>query len=98
MGMRFCTHIPNLPRDKDKMLHNPCLLEKVVFGLAKLYCPPLAHGKNFFLSTLNVMISQTIRNECTRFGGHVDIEVSCKILWLEIQNDAFILLNSSSFQ
>jgi hypothetical protein len=29
------------------------------------------------------MILQTIRNECIRFGGHVDIEVSYKILWLE---------------
>jgi hypothetical protein len=27
------------------------------------------------LSTLNVMILQTVRNECVRFGGHVDIEV-----------------------
>jgi hypothetical protein len=40
------------------------------------------------------MISQIIRNECTRFGGHVDIEVSYKILWLEILNEALILLNS----
>jgi hypothetical protein len=31
MGMRFCRHIPNSSRDKNKMLHNPCLLEKVVF-------------------------------------------------------------------
>jgi hypothetical protein len=29
---------------------------------------------------LNVMILQTVRNECVRFGGHVDIEVSYKIL------------------
>jgi hypothetical protein len=26
------------------------------------------------------MILQTVRNECARFGGHVDIEVSYKIL------------------
>jgi hypothetical protein len=30
---------------------------------------------------LNIMILQTVRNECVRFGGHVDIEVSYKILW-----------------
>jgi hypothetical protein len=36
------------------------------------------------LSTLNVMILQTVRNECVRFGGHVDIEVSYKILWLNV--------------
>jgi hypothetical protein len=29
-GMRFCRHVPNSPRDKNKMLHNSCLLEKVV--------------------------------------------------------------------
>jgi hypothetical protein len=54
-------------------------------------------GKKLFLSTLNVMISQTVRNECTRFGGHLDIEVSYKILWLEILNEALILLNSPCF-
>jgi hypothetical protein len=55
---------------------------------------PFWHREKKFLSTLNVMISQTVRNECTRFGGHVDIEVSYKILWLEILNEALILLNS----
>jgi hypothetical protein len=40
--------------------------------------------KKNFLLTLNVIISQMVRNECTRFGGHVDIEVSYKILQLEI--------------
>jgi hypothetical protein len=44
------------------------------------------------------MISQMVRNEHTRFGGHVDIEVSHNILWLEILNDALILLNSPCFQ
>jgi hypothetical protein len=33
-------------------------------------------GKNTFLSTLNVIILQTVKNECVRFGGHVDIEVN----------------------
>jgi hypothetical protein len=51
-----------------------------------------------FLSTLNVMILQLVRNECARFGGHVDIEVSYNILWLEILNEAPILLNSPCFQ
>jgi hypothetical protein len=27
---------------------------------------------------------QTVRNECVRFGGHVDIEVSYKILRLDV--------------
>jgi hypothetical protein len=30
-------------------------------------------GKKTFLSTLNVMILQTVRNECVRFGRHVDM-------------------------
>jgi hypothetical protein len=29
---------------------------------------------------LKVMILQTVRNECVRFGGHVDIEVGYNIL------------------
>jgi hypothetical protein len=29
------------------------------------------------------MILQTVRNECVRFGKHVDIEVSYKILQLD---------------
>jgi hypothetical protein len=33
---------------------------------------------------LNVMILQTVRNECVRFGGHVDIEVRLKILQLDV--------------
>jgi hypothetical protein len=44
------------------------------------------------------MTSQTIRIECARFGGHVDREVSYKILEIEVLNDAPILLNSPCFQ
>jgi hypothetical protein len=44
----------------------------------------LAQGKKTVLSTLNVMILQTVRNMYVRFGGHVDIEVSYKILWLYV--------------
>jgi hypothetical protein len=43
------------------------------------------------------MISQTVRDECARFGGHIDTEVSYTILLLEI-NEALILLNSPCFQ
>jgi hypothetical protein len=97
MGMRFCRHVPNSSRDKNKMLHNPCLLEKVVFWAFKTLLSSFSTGKKTFLSTLNVMISQTVRNECTRFGGHVDIEVSYKILWLEILSEALVLLNPPCF-
>ena len=30
------------------------------------------------------MISQMVRNECVIFAGHIDIEVSYKIFWLEV--------------
>jgi hypothetical protein len=30
------------------------------------------------------MILQTVRNECVRFGGHVDIEFNYKILQLDV--------------
>jgi hypothetical protein len=81
MGMRFCRHIPNSLRDKNKMSHNPSLLEKVVFWAFKTLLSHFGTGEKTFLSTLNVMILQTVRNECTRFGRHVDIEVNYKILW-----------------
>jgi hypothetical protein len=97
MGMRFCRHKPNLPRDKNKMSHNPCLLEKVDFWAFKTLLSFFGTGKKTFLSNLNVMISQSIRNECVRFGGRIDIEVSYKILQLEILNEALILLNSPCF-
>jgi hypothetical protein len=32
------------------------------------------------------MISQMVRNESVRFGRHIDIEISYKILWLKYQN------------
>jgi hypothetical protein len=47
---------------------------------------------------LNVMISQTVRNECVRFGRHVDIQVSYKILRLEVLKDNPILDTAPFFQ
>jgi hypothetical protein len=48
---------------------------------------PQAQWKNTFLSTLNVMISQTVGNEYVRFGGHDNIQVRYKILRLEVVKD-----------
>jgi hypothetical protein len=95
VGMRFCRHIPNSPKNKNKMSHNSCLLEKVVF-LA--FAVPLWYREKTLLSALNVVILQTVKNEYTRFGGHVDREISYKILQLEILNEAPILLNSPCVQ
>ena len=44
------------------------------------------------------MILQTVRNGCIRFGGHVDIEVSYKILWSNVLKETPILPNLSCFE
>jgi hypothetical protein len=80
------------------MLHNPSPPEKVDFLAFKTLLSPFGtREKNFFVN-LNDMILQTIRNECAKFGGHVGIEVSYKILCLKILNGALIFLNSPCFQ
>ena len=73
-------------------------LKKLFFGPSKFYYPPLAQGKKTFLSTLNVMILQTVRNKCARFGGHVNIEVSYKILWLDVLKETPSLQNRPCFE
>jgi hypothetical protein len=65
---------------------------------SKLCCPLRVEGKKTFLSTLNVMILQMVRNECVRFGEHVDIEVSYKILRLDILKETLILYNLSGLE
>jgi hypothetical protein len=55
-------------------------LKKWFFGTPKDCCPPWTGAKKTFSLTLNVMISQMVRNESVRFGMHIDIEVSYKIL------------------
>jgi hypothetical protein len=44
------------------------------------------------------MILQTVWNECVRFGRHINIQVSYKILWLEVQKKASILHKLPCFQ
>jgi hypothetical protein len=44
------------------------------------------------------MILQTVWNERVRFGGHINIQISYKILWLEVQKKASILHNLPCFQ
>jgi hypothetical protein len=48
--------------------------------------------------TLNLMILQTVWNEWVRFGGHINIQVSFKILELEVLKKALILHNPTCFQ
>jgi hypothetical protein len=78
--MRFCGYVPNSPRNKNlkRLILN--LLLKVVFLDPKRLLSPVGKGKKRNSSTLNVIISQMVRNESVRFGRHIDIEVSYKIL------------------
>jgi hypothetical protein len=77
--MRFCGHVPNSPRNKNPKKHISYPLEKVAFLDPKRLLSSDRDEKTFS-STLNVMILQMIRNESVRFGRHIDIEVSYKIL------------------
>jgi hypothetical protein len=36
------------------------------------------------------MISQMVRNECVKFGKHVDRQINYKILWLKVLDNAQI--------
>jgi hypothetical protein len=73
-------------------------IKKWFFWPSKLCCPLKAHRKKTFFSTLNIMILQTVKNECVRFGGHVDIEVNYKILWLDVLKKTPSLQNPPCFE
>jgi hypothetical protein len=70
----------------------------MVFLAFKTLLSPFDAGEIFFWSTLNVMILQMVRNECVRFGGHVDIKVSYKILWLDVLKETPSLQNPPCFE
>jgi hypothetical protein len=59
---------------------------------------PFGKGKKTFSSTLNIMISQTVGNESMRFGRYIDIEVSYKILQVEVPKLVPILHYLACFQ
>jgi hypothetical protein len=96
--MRFCGHVPKSLRNKNPKRHISYLLEKVVFLDPKGLLSPLGRGEKNFFSTLNVMISQMVRNESVRCGRHIDIEVSYKILQLEVPKLVPILHYPPCFQ
>jgi hypothetical protein len=56
----------------------------MVFLALKTLLYPSSIGEKLFFPTLNLMILQTVWNECLRFGGHINIQISYKILWLEV--------------
>jgi hypothetical protein len=68
------------------------------FWTPKDWCSPFVGAKNTFSSTLNVIISQMVRNESVIFGRNIYIEVSYKILWLEVPKLVPILHYPACFQ
>jgi hypothetical protein len=60
VGMRFCGHVPNSPRNKNSKRHIPYPLQKCGFLGPQQTDVPLGRGKNTYSSTLNVMISQMV--------------------------------------
>jgi hypothetical protein len=56
VGMRFCGHVPNSPRNKA---HFICTSKSGFFGSQKTVTP-LGRGKRNFSSSLNVMISKMV--------------------------------------
>jgi NADH:ubiquinone oxidoreductase subunit B-like Fe-S oxidoreductase len=54
VGMRFCRYVSNSPRDKNIILHNPCLLENVAFLASKTLLPPIGTGRNNFFINFEI--------------------------------------------
>jgi hypothetical protein len=51
LDMRLCRQVPDSPRDKNKMMHHPCLFGKVVFLASKTMLSPIGtKEKNFFIN------------------------------------------------
>jgi hypothetical protein len=96
--MRFCGHVHNSPRNKNlkRLILN--LFEKVVFLDPKRLLSSFGRAKKTFSSSLNVMISQMVRNEIVRYGRHINIEISFKILQLEVPKLVPILHYLACFQ
>jgi hypothetical protein len=97
-GMRFCGHVLNSPRNKNLKSLNPYLLKKIAFLAFKTLLYPSSIRNFYFFSTLNIMLLQMVRNESIRFGAHVDLQLSYKILWSKVPKKAPILHNLACFQ
>jgi hypothetical protein len=96
--MRFCGHVPNSPRKNNLKRHISYLLEKLVFLDLKRFLFPLDRGKKNFFFNFECYDHTTVRNESVRFGKHIDIEVSYKILQLEVPKLVPILHYPACFQ
>jgi hypothetical protein len=96
VDIRFCWHVPN--SSKNKNLKSISIPKNGFFG-PQNFAIPLEHMEflNFF-PILNLMILQTVWNECVRFDGHINIQVSYKIIRLEVPKKASILHSPTCFQ
>jgi hypothetical protein len=92
--LREYRHVPNSPRNNNLKSVIHIYSKKMVFLPLKILLYPLNTRINLFFSTLNVTISEMVKNECERFGGHVDMQVSYKILQLEVSKKAPSGLNA----
>jgi hypothetical protein len=89
--------LPNSTMNKNLRFSKPYRCRKMVFLASKtLLSLSGAVEKNFFFNF--ECYDLTNGNECVRFGRHVDIQVSYKILQLEVLKDNPILDTSPSFQ
>jgi hypothetical protein len=70
----------------------------MVFLAPKTLMYPSSTWEKYIFPTLTIMILQMVRNECVRFGGHVEVQVSYRILWLEVPKKAPILHKVPCFQ
>jgi len=96
--MRFWRHVRNSLKNYNMERHIPYVLKKMGFWAFKTLLSPLDAGEKTFLSDLNIMSLQMVRNEHLRFGGHVDIEVRYKILRLDVLKMTQILHNVPCFE
>jgi hypothetical protein len=77
----------------------PCLLKKRVFLASKTLLPTTGIRNFILFNQIRTLWShKSLRNEHVNFSGYVDIQVSYKILWLEVLIKAFIFNNPPCFQ
>jgi hypothetical protein len=82
MHMIFLVHVPNSPRNKNMKSGNPYLFQNMVFLASETLLYPLGTcRKNFFFHS---EISQSVKNQSLKFGGHVNMKVRSKILRLDV--------------
>jgi hypothetical protein len=75
-GYEICGYVPHSPRNKNLKSHT--YSKTRFFWTPKHYCPPFTGAKKTFSSTLNVMISQMVRNETVRFGRYKAVFVKLR--------------------